>query len=176
MKLQLKIAPVLVAAAATVGLAASAHGAVTFEFGTGAGFVGKGDVQTAFAWNNAQLQRNAAGVSFEATSTTSYDVTCEWQTETGGPNSKVIDHAVTVHRNTHVNGSITYDPRVRTQITGFTLRGYGQTTTTGGTVPVIGDSCPMAHESAVVTAVASETSGTELAARYGAARVVLLTS
>jgi hypothetical protein len=30
----------------------------------GMGFVGKGDVQVAFGWNNATLQKNAAGVTF----------------------------------------------------------------------------------------------------------------
>ena len=176
MKLRTKVAPVLLAAATTVAVAGSAHGIVTFDFASGTGFVGKGDVQTAFAWNNAQLQRNAGGVTFEASSDTSYDVTCAWETETGGPHSQVIEHAVTVHRNAAVRGTVAYDARVRTQITGFNLRGYGAVTTTGGAVPAVGDSCPMAHESAVVTAVTSESSGTELAALYGSSRVVLLVS
>lgn len=43
---------------------ASALAAVTFDASTGTGFVGKGDVQLAFGWNNKQLQANAAGVTF----------------------------------------------------------------------------------------------------------------
>lgn len=44
--------------------AAPAGAAVTFDGSTGTGFVGKGDVQTAFGWNDAKLQARAAGVTF----------------------------------------------------------------------------------------------------------------
>jgi hypothetical protein len=43
---------------------AAASASVTYDAATGKGFVGKGDVQTAYGWNNAALQANAAGVTF----------------------------------------------------------------------------------------------------------------
>lgn len=42
--------------------------AVTFDPATGLGFVGKGDVQLVFGWNNKQLQDNAALVDFRVSS------------------------------------------------------------------------------------------------------------
>jgi hypothetical protein len=57
MKLNFKAAiavPALCAMLATAALAA-----VTFDVNTGFGFVGKGDVQLAFGWNNKALQTNA---------------------------------------------------------------------------------------------------------------------
>lgn len=43
------------AVTAAVCMVGSALATVTFDPGTGTGFVGKGDVQNAFGWNNAQL-------------------------------------------------------------------------------------------------------------------------
>ncbi len=45
-----------------------AFAAVTFDPATGTGFVGKGDVQLIYGWNNKQLQDNAANVQFRANS------------------------------------------------------------------------------------------------------------
>ena len=64
-------------AAATLMLAPAAMAAVTFNETKGTGFVGKGDVQVAFAWNNKQLQTNAAGVSFSFTQDATQAVTQE---------------------------------------------------------------------------------------------------
>src|SRR5918996_4693526 len=48
-----------IVAAFAIGMTA-AFALVTFDPSTGTGFVGKGDVQTAFGWNNKQLQNNAS--------------------------------------------------------------------------------------------------------------------
>ena len=48
----------------SVLVAGLAYAAVTFDPTTGQGFVGKGDVQYTFDWNNAQLQANADDVGF----------------------------------------------------------------------------------------------------------------
>ena len=78
-----------VAAAALMTTAASAS--VDGDAATG-WFVGKGDVQTAFGWNNATLQTEAGDVSFRYDTSADYDVTCEWDTE----NKKgTIHHSVT---------------------------------------------------------------------------------
>lgn len=139
-----------VAALATAGAALAA---VTFNPATGTGFVGKGDVQTALSLNNAAMQSAANSLLFTYSETTAYDVDCYWETETGGPNSKIIPHAVTNVKESSINGTTTYDARQRNQITGFTLTGYSSVVVSGGAVPNVGDACPQAHSTAVVTAV-----------------------
>ena len=123
--------------------ATAAFAAVTFDPATGLGFVGKGDVQLAFTWNNAQLQQNAGGVDFLYMSEDRYDVECEWTTVTGGPNSRTIYHDVTIPRKVKVNDNIAYDTRKNSQnqITGFNLTGFDSQSSTGS-VPQINDSCP----------------------------------
>lgn len=61
---------------------------VTFDPTTGAGFVGKGDVQTAFGWNNQALQANAADVTFSYNAVDTYSATCSWITGVGLPASR----------------------------------------------------------------------------------------
>jgi hypothetical protein len=61
--------------AMTLLLAPAASAAVTFNETNGTGFVGKGDVQVAFGWNNKQLQTNATGVSFSFTQDATQAVT-----------------------------------------------------------------------------------------------------
>ena len=60
----------MIAALFAMALATTAQAAVTFDPETGTGFVGKGDVQVAFGWNNAQFQANATGLSFAYVATT----------------------------------------------------------------------------------------------------------
>src|SRR4051794_13995537 len=57
--------------AATAAIAAplalgSAANAYTMD-GTGKGFVGKGEVQSAFGWNNATMQTNHTSITFSTT-------------------------------------------------------------------------------------------------------------
>jgi hypothetical protein len=157
---------VTAAVIATMAVAQPASAAVTFDAIDGTGFVGKGDVQLAFGWNNAALQRNAAGVTFTFQQKDFYDVTCEWETVTGGPRSKTIEHDVTIQKNTQVRSSIVYDARVRNQITGFNLNGFSITVTTGS-VPEVGASCPMAHATAEVTEVVQTRSEGGLSVSHG---------
>jgi hypothetical protein len=152
----------LAAVAATALVSTAAFASVTFDSSTGTGFVGKGDVQILYGWNNAQLQNNANGVSFYYDATDTYDVTCEWSTTTGGPNSQVIVHDVTIPRHTSVSSSIAYDPRQmkgQKQFTGFNLNGFGATTTQG-TVPVVGGSCPGASNVGAIITVVQQTGST----------------
>jgi hypothetical protein len=130
------------AAAFTVSLALAspAAAAVTFDPATGAGFVGKGDVQLAFNWNNAALQKNASGVSFNYSSTDSYEAVCTFTTGDGTRGERI--HNVDHKKTTSISSTVTYDTRVRNQITGFNLTGLGTTTTTGGELPIVGGACP----------------------------------
>jgi hypothetical protein len=123
-------------AGALVGLAA-----VTFDPTTGSGFVGKGDVQLAFGWNNAQLQQNASGLTFEYKTANTYSAVCTWVTGEGTRGEQT--HNVTHTKTFGVNGNIASEPRVRNQITGFNLTGYiGTPEQTVGTLPVVGGACP----------------------------------
>jgi hypothetical protein len=150
-----------------------AFAGVGFDSATGTGFVGKGDAQLAFGWNNKQAQTEARNVSFSFKSQQKYDITCEWDTVTGGKNSKVIEHAVEIHKTTNVNSSILSDPRKTGQYTGYNLNGFGSTVETGGPIPAVGDSCQQAHATAVVTDVFSAGATGGLIMSWGAMSVQL---
>jgi hypothetical protein len=130
----------IAAAAALFAVAAFANAAVTFDPATGTGFVGKGDVQLAFGWNNAQLQSNASGVSFSYQLRQDYVAVCTWTTGEGTRGEK--EHNVSHTEKYSVVGSISYDARVRNQITGFILTGIVGTASSIGTAPVYGGPCP----------------------------------
>ena len=138
------IAGMAVAMLAIIPAAASAS--VTLDPATGTGFVGKGDVQTAYGWNDQKLQLNASGVSFryETTTDDTYSVTCEWDTG----NKQIVHHKQT--KSSNLLDSIAYDlksgSRVNpnTKVNGFNLTGIESTTTiaSSGDVPVVGQPCP----------------------------------
>ena len=58
-----------------LSVANAASASVQVDPATGAGFVGKGDVQTAFGWSNKTLQDNATSVRFSTEQVTSQVVT-----------------------------------------------------------------------------------------------------
>jgi hypothetical protein len=126
----------------TAGLmlvATAAMAAVTFDPDTGEGFVGKGEVQTAFDWNNRQLQQNADAVQFRVESEVVTEVS--WIC-TNSNNQQTQERERTT--TTSVQGVIDTIGRERNQVTGFILTGYeGEPTTgdptTGG--PAV-NSCP----------------------------------
>lgn len=155
MKISKTLLAIAAAATATAALAA-----VTFNAASGTGFVGKGDVQLAFGWNNQQTNNNASLLSFKTEQTTSYDATCEWETITGGKESKVIPHIVTNTKTSQVNGAVAYDIRKSggvQNVNGFNLTGYGSVVTIGAPVPNVGDACAPGSDNAgtagVLTAV-----------------------
>ena len=123
-----------VAAAALMTTAASAS--VDGDAATG-WFVGKGDVQTAFGWNNATLQTEAGDVSFRYDTSADYDVTCEWDTE----NKKgTIHHSVTNTKTFGLSSILASSGRLKNQITGFNVGAAGSGG--GDEAPSVGDSCP----------------------------------
>ncbi|MEZ0209271.1 MAG: hypothetical protein ACAH17_03800 [Candidatus Paceibacterota bacterium] len=126
-------------AACAVLMAFAAIASVTFNPATGTGFAGKGDVQLAFAWNNAQLQKNLAGVTFKYVSTATYVADCTWMT---GPDWKRKSHTIDRTTTNSVNGLVAFDARQRNQITGINLNGFdGVPVVTGGEIPVLGAVC-----------------------------------
>lgn len=126
---------------AALAMSSAALAAVTFDAETGTGFVGKGDVQLAFGWNNKAAQDNANAVSFTFETETAYIATCEWDT-VAGKSGNVIHHEVNLRRNTALNSNINSDPRKTGQYTGYNLSGFGATTTSGQSVPTVGGACP----------------------------------
>jgi hypothetical protein len=111
----------------------------------GVGFVGKGDVQLAFGWNNAQLQSNADEVDFAFNSETTVVSEVSWTcTNTNNENTQIRERTTTT--SSISSGLLDAPARVRNQITGFNLNGFkeGTTTTSGGTTtegPAL-NSCP----------------------------------
>ena len=129
-------------AAALFAVTAFANAGVTFDPTTGVGFVGKGDVQLAFGWNNAQLQTNAAGVGFSYQVRQEYVAVCTWTTGEGHNGEKI--HNVSHTLKYGASSTVTYDARTRNQITGFNLTGYptGSGEVSVGTEPLVGGPCP----------------------------------
>lgn len=120
------------------GIAAAA---VTFDAPSGTGFVGKGDVQNAFGWNNATLQANAGGVTFSYSATDEYEAVCTFVTGEGtrGERTHNIDHT----RTTAIAGALNGSPRPGpNQFTGFNLTGYAGDPVVSGHAPVEGEACP----------------------------------
>ncbi|GGD48055.1 hypothetical protein [Croceicoccus pelagius] len=119
-----------------------AFAAVTFDATSGTGFVGKGDVQLLYGWNDQKLQQNAAGVSFSYVSEETYKYDCTFTVEVG---KDKVQEPRTQRRGktTGINSSIAYDTRKNSQgkVTGFNLLGFGVENSTGE-VPVEGGSCP----------------------------------
>lgn len=158
----------ILAAAALATVSTAAYAAVTFDAGTGTGFVGKGDVQLAFTWNNKQLQDNAANVDFRFVGETVTEVTwtCTKQ-QNNGETIQVRERTTT----TSIAGVVDSIGRERNQITGFNLLSYDGAPTTSSTT--VGDplnSCPAASSGFVLSSpagdpeVISQTGGLEVSA------------
>lgn len=138
---------VAMTAIGAVALTGAATAAVTFDPASGTGFVGKGDVQLPFNWNDSKLQQYASGVRFEYASSSDdeYAVTCEWDTG----NKKIVHHIQ--NKRANVGSSIAYDvtkvdrKNPNGKITGFNLTGIDQASlveSSDGSVPVEGGPCP----------------------------------
>ena len=134
-KIKLSVALAIIAA---LTMTAGATAAVTFDPATGTGFVGKGDVQLIYGWNNQQLQNNAGLLQFRAISTEVSEVswTC---TNSNNENLQVRQRTTTTNSQTVVSNIA----RVRNQITGFNLTGYsGAPTQSSSTEGPPVNSCP----------------------------------
>jgi len=167
MKLSKILTGTIAAVAATAALAT-----VTFNFSTGVGFVGKGDVQTAFLWNNAAAQKNVPGVSFAYKASDVYDVECYWETTTGS--GKIIVHDITIPKHRNINATIAYDARTHKQVDGFNLTGFNGGEIDDKPIPQVGDACPGNNPGTVITVtlVSSDVGG--LYVTYGTTSVLLL--
>ena len=113
-------------AAAALFVATPASADWSVDTSTGTGFVGKGDVQDAFGWNDHDLQANHAGVSFSlsAESTTSTTWSC-----VNSKNQQTQSRWHTVTAST--TGGLLHDARTNPQgkVTGFVLTGLAEGST-----------------------------------------------
>jgi hypothetical protein len=150
------------AAAAALGaglvLAGAASASAYTMDSSGVGWVGKGEVQSAYGWNNKTMQDNVGGVTFVYDTTATYEVVCEFDT----PNTH---HTVTLPKHTGVNATVSSDARNNSSgkqgpMTGWYLTGFGTTTTDGQAIPAVGDGCPGNSGLGAVTSV-EQTSGGE---------------
>jgi hypothetical protein len=116
---------------AFLGITSSAIAAVTID-DDGKGFVGKGDVQLAFEWNNAQLQANAESLEFSVSAVSEVSWTC---TNASNDNVQVRE------RTTTTAGLVSSVARRQNQTTGFNLTGFAEGATTSSEGPPL-NSCP----------------------------------
>jgi|KBSMisStaDraftv2_1062788.scaffolds.fasta_scaffold191861_2 hypothetical protein len=123
---------------ALLAVSAVAYATVTFDASNGTGFVGKGDVQAAFGWNNKEAQNNIGGLVFSFNATDHYAAVCEWVTGLGTRGQKT--HDISLMRRTSIASSVAFEARSQRQISGINLNGFSSTVTTG-TPPVVGDPC-----------------------------------
>ena len=152
------------------GLAGSASAYTGDPINTGKGFVGKGEVQTPWGWNNATLQKNAKDVSFTVEAEDRYEYDCVWTTGEGTKGQKT--HNVTQKRSTSVDKAVVYEVRnnPKSAVTGFNLLDFGRITISGDPVPSVGDACLGGGTGGTVAAVrdVADTSPASLLAHYGA--------
>ncbi len=137
---------IAVGAATIVALSAIAGASVTFDASTGTGFVGKGDVQSALGYNNAQVQAAANSLAFtysqpatqalsqaasqSATQTVTEDLTCGSNVHNTRQGTRDASRSASRSgsragsQSGAVSSSVAYAPRVRNQVTGFNLTGF----------------------------------------------------
>jgi hypothetical protein len=132
----------VLAALALALVSSVAVAAVTFDPETGTGFVGKGDVQLAFGWNDAALQAKADGVTFSMEATTNYEAVCTFTTGEGtlGQKTHNVPHTSGISIDSSVSSATRRGPVG--QVTGFNLLGFGTTSVDSGSIPVVGGPCP----------------------------------
>lgn len=137
-----KVLTMLAASVALAVFASAALAAVTFDPATGKGFVGKGDLQQPWGWNNAQMNAKAGDVTFTYETTDRYTATCTWVTGEGTKGEKT--HNVDLPRTTKVQSTVSYEQRKNGgngNLTGFALDGFGDNVASG-VAPQVGDACP----------------------------------
>lgn len=125
----------MIASLLTTALAVISVYALQFDPNTGMGSISKGEVQSAFGWNNQQFQQSVPGITFSYDSTQEYSAVCQFFATNGSEETR---STITMH--SVVNGNIQYETRGNRQVTGFNLTGFGTQTHTGE-IPVVGGHC-----------------------------------
>lgn len=160
------------AALAMTFAATTAWAAVTFNPADGTGFVGKGDLQLAFGWNNAQAQSLIPYVTYRYEAVAVYTAVCTWTTGEGTRGERT--HNVSHKKAIGVTGQVESETRKNNQghITGVMLLGYQGDAGEIGIPPVVGAPCPGNQGHDGVWSSVSFTSGsTALSAIYNSTPV-----
>jgi len=130
------------AATIVVGGVAAANASVTVN-PDGTGFVGKGDVQTVLGLNNGEMQKTPVTFTQQTKTEQAFTWDCtKTLLDKDGTVKKVIEQHRANVTTTDSTGIVSNVARVKNQITGYNLTGFGQTTTTSvvdGPAPM---SCP----------------------------------
>jgi hypothetical protein len=139
---------------------------VSFDVSTGMGFVGKGDVQLAFGWNNQVVQANAGFVYFTYEAEDEFNMDCTWTN--GGGNTQT-----TTKRNqeSSIDSAVVMNTRRHAQVDGFVLTGMGEPT--GDATPQVGDECSNGNNEGTITDVTLIRSTGGLFVHYGETKVLL---
>jgi hypothetical protein len=127
---RLVLAGVAAATLTAVAFAGPASASVSIDPVTGAGFVGKGDIQTVLGLNNAQMQATLVSCTMKSTTTQSFDWTCVKTVVTGNGILKETQQERASVTTTDVTAVVNNAARIKNQITGDKLTGFGATTTT----------------------------------------------
>jgi hypothetical protein len=162
-------------AVSALAISAPASAEVIFNPATGMGFVGKGDVQLAYGWNNRQLNTNAAGVTFQVRARATQDYVCSYPDRIRVDGAWVSTTDTAEREETaQVNASISYGARRNAQdsITGFSLTGISDL---GSDLVSVGDVCRVGGSVGEVTLVfAKEYENPNLFVRHDGASVQLI--
>jgi hypothetical protein len=105
------------ALAGVIATSAAALAAIEWTPENG-GFVGKGDVQSAFGWNNTGMQANYQAITFVYEASGGYSFECEWWT---GPDHNRTHHANIKTVGLDVDAAIVSHARITGQFTGWDL-------------------------------------------------------
>jgi hypothetical protein len=146
-----KIAAVAATSLIAIGAGSAAHASVTVN-ANGTGFVGKGDVQNVLGLNNNAIQNTTVNFTLESTTEQSFDWTCVKETPTGNGTVKETRQERANVTTTTETAVISNVARVKNQITGYNLTGFGATASTSvvaGPAPL---SCPDASSGFVLDA------------------------
>lgn len=160
-----------------VGVAAVAIAAVTFNAETGEGFVGKGDIQIAFGWNNTQLQKNAGGVSFSYNSSTEATWQCVKLVPTGKNGETIKEIVLEKSTTTTTKGLVSSVARENSKgkegpVTGFYLLGWNGNVQTQHQGPAEG-SCPDENSNFVEGSLEVQPTSGGLYATYGGNSILI---
>jgi opacity protein-like surface antigen len=124
--MKLSIRALAVAVAAVFAFSAVALAAVEFDPEDGTGFVGKGDVQQPFGWNNKQMNDNAADVSFFYQEGQTVEQDCVSSDGGAPPTFTVVGQRT---KTQGIDEEVEYEKRRNggnSNLTGFILLGYDE--------------------------------------------------
>lgn len=113
--------------------------AVQFDPETGVGFVPGAEVQTPFAWTEAQFQQRSPGVSFRYRSTGRYNGICTWTGSQGA--SAEEQRSQTFAWEAPLTSGLHHHGQQRARVDGFQLMGFARASGAADKVPAVGSPC-----------------------------------